>query len=78
MSETAYKIETGIPVPTKQGKPSVAATLRALKPGESVLFPDKKITTISRECCVQVLRCGDGRSYTCRTVEGGVRAWRTA
>lgn len=77
----AYKIETGIPVPSK-GNPrtyGVTDLMRRMKPGESALLPQYK-TTLSAgavRMAARLLR-PEGFEFTMRTVDGGVRLWRVS
>lgn len=78
MTDTALAIEKNVPLPTERSrKNGIAATLRSMQPGNSVFVPGKTRNNISSQCNMQKLRCADGRDYVTRTVEGGVRVWRT-
>lgn len=79
MSEIKYKIEKGVPIPKKKTpnshKTSLSITLRSLEIGDSVFLPK-----VNRERGGSILvyyKKHTGFGYTLRTVEGGIRVWRT-
>ena len=67
-------IEDGIPVPPTGNDYSV---LDLLKPGQSVVLPG---IPVQRAFNAGVRRAAKfpGRTYTCRTIEGGIRVWRVS
>lgn len=74
---TAFKIERDVPVPPHHlaGEPgvTVAGTVRALKVGESVLFPAK-----SRYAAIAAIGRVLPAKCIGRQVEGGFRVWRVS
>ena len=71
MSE--IKVETGIPIPLKRRR-GVTGALRNLKRvGDSVFLPKANPRSVP-QCAGDA---GLRGKYTARTVEGGVRVWRT-
>ena len=68
MKNDKFKIERGIPLPIK-GK--YINTLRAMKPGESVVLPTK-----INYACTFAGRAWGPKSYTAMTIENGIRIWR--
>lgn len=66
------KIEKGIPMPLGKSN-SITSQLRALKIGDSAFLPGKTLRQASNHF---VGAFGRG-CYVSRTVDGGVRVWRT-
>lgn len=73
------KVESGIPVPARTnrqgGRPSIYP-FADLKVGESFFVPGKTVKTMSQTASKAAKRLGI--EVITRTVEGGVRVWRTA
>lgn len=79
-----YKIETGIPIPAKMGRPPAPKALYPfadLQPGQS-FFVKKTSTKLAKKCSrtLSVLSSQYAkrlqRRFTIRTLENGVRVWR--
>jgi hypothetical protein len=68
-----YHIDAGIPIPSKESKYSV---LGRLKVGESVLFNVPRSASLSP--AIHRIQLKDGKRFTRKAVEGGVRVWRVA
>ena len=66
-----YHIDAGIPIPSKESKYSV---LGRLKVGESVLFNVPRSASLSP--AIHRIQLRDGKRFTRKAVEGGVRVWR--
>lgn len=67
-----YKIETGIPIPAEHVGKGFAATLRALKKGQSVVLP-----TSRKNLGGIISSIGGIGGFTVRTLsEKRVRVWR--
>jgi selenocysteine lyase/cysteine desulfurase len=67
------RIEKDIPIaspPTKYG------ILDQVEPGDSVLFTNMNFSSLA--ACMQYRQKRYGKRFVRRTVEGGVRVWRTA
>lgn len=74
MSE--FTIDKGIPVPKQVGAGRKTKYLfDAMEVGDSFFIKDTKVKTISRTCGQHGKRLG--RKFASRTVDGGVRVWRT-
>lgn len=74
MSE--FTIEKGIPVPKQVGAGRRNKyPFDAMEVGDSFFIKDTKVKTISRTCGHHGKRLG--RKFASRTVDGGVRVWRT-
>lgn len=74
MSE--FTIEKGIPVPKQIGAGrKTKYPFDLMEVGDSFLVTDLKVKTISRSCGTYGKRLE--RKFTSRTVDGGVRVWRT-
>ncbi len=73
------KVESGIPVPARTnrqgGRPSIYP-FADLKAGESFFVPGKTAKTMSQTASKAAKRLKI--ELITRTVEGGVRVWRTA
>jgi hypothetical protein len=67
------KIEKGIPVATTSTR---YGFLDQLEPGESALLTNVNISSLA--ACMQYRQKRYGKKFTRRTVESGVRVWRTA
>lgn len=85
--EAQYTIERGVPIPPRKRRPGgkwmhrgIGEALIAMQPGDSVFIPgDGDLRQQARllDACAREQRF-DGRTFTTRRVEGGVRIWRTA
>lgn len=80
MSEVAFHIEEGIPLPPlhyvrKTKQRGLTQTLMRMHPGQSVFVPD--ITPERMGGRLQHVR-KTGRKFAVRTETGGCRIWRTA
>lgn len=75
---TEYKIEKGVPLPERAGgfRGAFMSAVRAMEVGDSLFAAGKKGSNVSATGRVVGERMKDGRKYTIRTVEGGVRIWR--
>lgn len=74
MSE--FTIEKGIPVSKRVGAGrETKYPFDLMEVGDSFLVTDLKVKTISRTCCRYGKRLS--RKFVSRTVDGGVRVWRT-
>ncbi len=69
MSE--FKIEKGVPMPTKAGK--WTRLVSAMDIGDSVTVPTGSMAT-----CISQAARAKGYKVISRQVEGGIRVWRTA
>lgn len=71
--DTTYPIEKQIPIPVKRYFKDSKYPFGKMRPGESVLIPDKKYSTI-----VGTLRKYKmmGMKFTVRGVDGGFRVWK--
>jgi hypothetical protein len=65
-------IEDGIPVPPTRNDYSV---LDLLEPGQSVVLPGIPVQRAVTAAARRAVKF-PGRTYTCRTVGGGIRVWR--
>jgi hypothetical protein len=72
---TLPTIEKGIPIPTNGKNGSVTELLRTLEVGDSILLAGRLIT--AAQPLIRNAAKKSEREYTSRTVEGGVRIWRT-
>lgn len=70
-----YKIEDGIP-PPRRG--NLAAQIRAMTAGQSLLVSDRPQGSVASQGNSASKIIGDGRKYTTKQVDGGVRIWRIA
>lgn len=74
MSE--FTIDKDIPVPKQVGTGRKNKyPFDALEVGDSFFVKDAKVKTLSRTCGSHGKRLS--RKFTSRTVDGGVRVWRT-
>lgn len=74
MSE--FTIEKGIPVAKSIGRGRKNKyPFGAMEVGDSFFVKEGKGKNISRVCCMYGKSLT--RRFTCRTVDGGVRVWRT-
>ena len=73
------KVESGIPVPARTsrqgGRPSIYP-FAGLDVGDSFFIPGKTVKTMSQTASKAAKRLGI--EVITRTVDGGVRVWRTA
>lgn len=69
------KVESGIPYfeGTNPGNTKKYPWEKMLV-GDSFFVPNGKVTTISPTASIRGQK--DGKFFSCRTVEGGVRVWR--
>lgn len=71
-----FHIEKGIPVPKMTGAGrKTKYPFESMEVGDSFFIKDTKVKTISRTCCQHGKRLS--RKFASRTVDGGVRVWRT-
>lgn len=71
-----FHIEKGIPVPKQVGAGRKNKyPFDAMEVGDSFFVKDIKVKTISRTCGHHGKRLS--RRFASRTVDGGVRVWRT-
>lgn len=71
------RIDDNVPIPAATVKAgNIAATLRALKPGQSVLIPDYN-TQRSSAAMHAARKASPGRTFMSRAEGSGVRIWRT-
>ena len=74
---TDYSIEKGIPITFKRrrSKPYKYEVLDKLAVTDSVVIDVKDVKVLS----ASITWCSkrDGKRFTCRSVENGVRVWRT-
>jgi len=75
MNEFGSQVESKIPVP-KVADRKRYLVLDTLEPGESVLIPGLNTTSVKSSLWYRQER--DGKKFTARKVEGGVRVWRVA
>ena len=75
-----YKIEKGVSVPTiTRAKQPVKYPWKELAVGDSFLVPTGAVKPQSVRAAVgQANRTYPDRRFTSRTVDGGVRVWRSA
>ncbi len=75
----AYKIEDGVALPPPRGKGAgLRNALEALVVGQSIFVPAGEHATVSAAGRNAAKRANDGRQYTTRRVDGGLRIWRIA
>ena len=74
-SVNEVKIEKGVALPAVEARRKPAWPLRLMEVGDSFFIKDTKVKTISRTCGQHGKRLG--RKFASRTVDGGVRVWRT-
>jgi len=72
MSINIQPVEDGVPVPDRRKY----GFLDDLRVGESIVVTD--INSPSLFACIQYRQKRYGKKFARRTVEGGVRVWRTA
>ncbi len=71
-----FHIEKGIPVPKMTGAGrKTKYPFDVMEVGDSFFVKDAKVKTLSRTCGSHGKRLS--RKFISRTVEGGVRVWRT-
>lgn len=76
MSQSAEcVIEKGIPLFESRGA-WTKYPWREMSVGDSFLTRNVSINTVS--ACASAAKRATGYNFVCRTVEGGVRVWRTA
>ena len=74
-----YKIEKGIPISGMYGK--WKAIVRPLEPGDSILIPEEDYPEKGKDAMRGSLLFAAkslGYKLATRTVEGGLRIWRTS
>jgi len=69
------KIEKGIPIPSIQAE-GLTVLLKQMEIGDSIFVPGKTTTGISST--LANVRAKNNFRFTSRTVDGGIRVWRTA
>lgn len=69
-----FKIEKGVPFPAALAN-TRKYPLHEMEPGDSLFIPNKTTSAISGSLIHA--RRTLGREFVSRTVEGGVRVWRT-
>lgn len=80
-SAAEFKIEDGVPLPgfgRGSKERGLAHALRQMQIGQSILVPDRDQRHVSSQACATAKFATDGRRYTTRVVDGGVRVWRVA
>lgn len=73
MENNGFKIESGIPIPSKSGDSRYP--FREMKVGDSFFVPGKKAANLAG--CLGYYRTRYKITLVTRTVDGGVRVWRT-
>lgn len=76
---TVFKIEDDVPMPPGRAHRTygVTATMRLMKPGQSILLPQYRTTLNAGAARMAARLLGpEGYRFVMRTVEGGVRLWR--
>jgi len=68
-----FKIEKGIPIPTKFRNSGIAATMRAMEVGDSFVAPGKNSSIRSN---MAYITRRTGRKFVARQEGEGVRIWR--
>lgn len=72
-----YVIEKDVPLPERQNKhAALVETTRKLRPKESFLVTHLKQASVSN-LMQRLHKASPGRHYIVRTVDGGVRVWRS-
>jgi len=79
---SSLKIETGVPIGPQNLKTGLTALVRRLEVGQSVLIPKEAHTGETRQApalwgTVSYLARSTGAKFVLRTVETGVRIYRT-
>ncbi len=81
MKNGELKIEKGIPIPTQsrvgRGPSEFTHTLATMKKGDSLFMPNETGARIGRRVSSYALANKLRGHYVCRTMDGGVRIWRT-
>lgn len=73
----AFTIEKGLQIPATPHRSGLAAALRAMEVGDSVMVPGKKPSALGAQIAnIRNQPDMQDRKYTTRTVDGGVRIWR--
>lgn len=70
-----YQVEKKIPIPVKRGGNEPKYPLRTMNVGESVFIGDSPYKAVAQ--AVQYCQRKTKRRFTVRSVDGGVRVWRT-
>ena len=73
-----FKLEHNVPMPLKLGPRALKYPWRQMKVGDSVFVAGVKQGTIGSSLLWAKTTMGGGANFATRTVEGGVRVWRTA
>ena len=74
------QIDKNIPIPprNRQGRNDDKYPIRDLDVGDSFIMPAKNTNTASGYVRAAAKRLGDGRKFTVRKTEDGIRVWRIA
>jgi len=72
----AIEIEKNVPMPSLQRATGLLSAMMQMEVGDSVFVKDKTTATLSS--CLTYAKRKTGNKFASRTVEGGVRVWRTA
>lgn len=75
MKSTTIKVENDIPIPPLSTTSGVGEALRRIDVGQSVFIRGKSSYQMSG--IISPLKKIDGKDFTSRTMDGGVRIWRT-
>ncbi len=73
--------EQGVPVPQPHARPSASGLIAGLEVGESLFFPEDRYARVYNLAYLVRYHWPEGcpkPTFATRTVEGGVRVWRTA
>lgn len=74
----SYAIEDNVPLPPPgEGRVTLPAVLRQMKPGQSVLVTDRKRESVLSQVAA-MKRAYPATKWTTRRTEEGVRVWRIA
>ena len=73
-----FKIEQGVPMTQGRGPKALKYPWREMKVGDSVFIPDKTPASLRTSIDYAKWKMESGTDFKARTVEGGVRVWRTA
>ena len=72
-----YRIESDIPLPSGVRR-ARRYPFKDMKIGDSFLVKDRKAASVMSAVRRFMRQEGNGRAFTTRNVDGGVRCWRTA
>lgn len=70
-----FKVENNIPMPEQQRNSGMTTVLGTLEIGQSFFIPKKSAGQVNN--VLAYARYKFSRKFAARTVEGGVRIWRT-